>query len=201
MALPKPSSKPEWMPGAGAPEVQEPSSGKKITGWLIDERPPREYFNWLFQNLSEWVDYLESLTDETVGFSAIFKYRVGTGSFATHATLNAAIADAAAGDGILVLSDATINTIQSISKNNLLIQFLPGVTYSKGSATSALQIQASGCRIKGGRFFGFNGGSDHAILIDVGSNFSFISECRFSGNTNDVTDNNGNSTIFGNINE
>lgn len=64
--LPKPTSKPDWTEGnpSFATITQEPSAGKKLTGWNIDERPAREYMNWLFYILDQWVKYLESVTDE-----------------------------------------------------------------------------------------------------------------------------------------
>jgi len=43
----------------GAPNVLEPSSGKKDSGWNEGERPPRETFNWLHRFTHDWIEYLD----------------------------------------------------------------------------------------------------------------------------------------------
>jgi hypothetical protein len=52
----KPSATPRWANVGGI--IVEPSAGKKDVGWLDNEEPPAEYFNW-FQNLAwQWTQYL-----------------------------------------------------------------------------------------------------------------------------------------------
>ena len=60
----KPTTKPGWNPN---PTVTvEPSSQKKLTGWYPGEKPFATHFNWLFQNISQWIDYVDvSSTDLT----------------------------------------------------------------------------------------------------------------------------------------
>lgn len=42
-----------------APEGEtEPTSGKKDSGWLINEKPPAQYFNWLFRKYYQWFDWI-----------------------------------------------------------------------------------------------------------------------------------------------
>ena len=43
----------------GAPNVVEPSSGKKDSGWNEGERPPRETFNWLHRFTNDWIEYFD----------------------------------------------------------------------------------------------------------------------------------------------
>lgn len=128
---------------------------------------------------------------------------VGTGLGATHATLAAALADTnvPAGSRILCTVSETLNAPVAVNKANLLIDFRPGITYSKGTASTGLEISAAGVRIRGGRFTGFSGGSDKAIEIQAGANYCFVSECRFASNTNDVLDTPNTSAIFGNVTE
>jgi hypothetical protein len=52
----KPISKPDWT----ASNSIEPSPEKKAAGWGIGEKPYSTHFNWLFKNVSEWVDYLDT---------------------------------------------------------------------------------------------------------------------------------------------
>ena len=54
----KPTSVPVWNTG-GANNV-EPSAGKKILGWLIGEKPPSSYFNWLQKLYGDWFTWLNS---------------------------------------------------------------------------------------------------------------------------------------------
>ena len=68
MAVTKPTVLPEFalldlLNGtAGAPNVVEPSSGKKDTGWNEGERPARETFNWLHRITNEWIEYFDCIT-------------------------------------------------------------------------------------------------------------------------------------------
>ena len=44
--------------------IQEPSDTKKDIGWLIDEKPPAQWFNWILKSLCVYVKYLVDKTDE-----------------------------------------------------------------------------------------------------------------------------------------
>lgn len=190
----KPSSKLDWTTSNPAVRT-EPTGSKKNTGFGIGERPARETVNWMFYNVDEWIDYLEEVTD---GFGSYFNAIVGPNHYAD---LNAAVAAVGAGSRILVLASATINTIQVISKNSLTIEFQPGVVYTKGTASSALQIQADHVKIVGGQFYNFSGVSDAAILIDPAADFTKIRDCHFRTCTTDVTDNGVDTSIQGTTTE
>lgn len=184
----KPSSKPAWIQGNPSQGI-EPTSGEKLAGYAPNQRPGNKKFNWLLGNMSDWIDYFETATDQ---FAGVYQAIVGTGFYAD---INAAVAAVAAGSRILVLDSATINTIQSISKNRIQIDFQPGVIYTKGSAASALQIQADYVRINGGEFFNF--GAAGAVVIDAGSDFTKIRDSHFRTCTLDIADNATNSSIEG----
>lgn len=127
---------------------------------------------------------------------------IGSASGCTHATLAAAISDVniTAGSRILVTENYTVNTSAiSISKANLVIEFLPGVTYTSGTSATGITIAAAGNRIKGARFSGFT----TAISISATFHYNFITECRFASCTNEVVevDASPNNVILGNITE
>lgn len=128
---------------------------------------------------------------------------VGSESFCTHSSLYEALTDAdvLAGSRILVLENETIDSgnLPTVDKNNILIDFSPGATFTAGTSATGLVIDASGVRIRGGRFSGF----DDGIIINDTKNNNFITECRFSSCTNDVTDNNStpNNVVIGNLTE
>lgn len=192
----KPASKPDWT-SANAPARTEPTGSKKNTGWEIDERPPREFMNWLFFNIDEWIDYFEEVTDGIAGAIEIYSAYVGSGGLASHASINDAMADVAVvtGSRILVLSSATLSTIQVVSKPDIQIDFKPNVTYTKGSVATALRISQDGVVVNYGRFTAFAAGGDKAILIDAGADYALLFGQRYSGNTLDVSDLSGTATI------
>lgn len=61
----RPDKFPEWAtsdivdPSSGQNNVIEPTSGKKTTGWLRNEIPPRQFFNWLARKTNQWLEYLD----------------------------------------------------------------------------------------------------------------------------------------------
>jgi hypothetical protein len=59
----KPSDHIDWTDGSPA-KVQEPTSGKKLLGWALAERPAFQYMNWLFYQLDQWDQYFEAVTDQ-----------------------------------------------------------------------------------------------------------------------------------------
>lgn len=191
----KPSTVLHWMTGYTGVNSQQPTSGVQAAGFSPGQQPAYNLVNYQFQNLCDWRDYFESLTDTIKGVIGIYQAYVGSGILATHADLNAVMADSgiAAGSRVLVLSNATLNTIQQITKNNIFIEFQPGVTYSKGTANYGIQIAASisGCRIRGGSFSGFSTGGNAAIRIESTALPAWVTECLFAGNAIDIDDQSG----------
>lgn len=192
--MPKPTSKPLWTNG-NAPARTEPSGGKKTSGWLGGERPSFRFMNWLFFNVGEWIDWFESVTDSFIGYQSIYSAFVGTGGLATHSTITAASAAAPAGARILVLENYTVNSAQVLSKNRQQLEFMPGAIYTKGSAQYGIQVQADYCKIIGGEFEGFSGGSDAAIRVDAAADFANIRGPHFRNCTTGVDDANGTASV------
>lgn len=189
MPLPTKPSEPlfDWSTGA-SPEAVEPSAGKKATGFAHLEKPPFEHVNWLLWLLYLWSQYFEDVTDELATITGgEYDRIVGAASHATDATLQDAIDNAVARDSILVLDDATVNTVITVDKADLRIRFKPGVTYTKGSAASALQLQADRIRIYEPRF---DGAYTQCVLVDAGADNCLMRDVIFSSTaTVHVTDN------------
>jgi hypothetical protein len=67
MSIAKPTVVPSWAsvlsndPTTGQPNRVEPSSGKKITGFNFNEKPPRQDMNWLHWNQSQWINWLQTI--------------------------------------------------------------------------------------------------------------------------------------------
>jgi hypothetical protein len=134
------------------------------------------------------------------GYDAI----VGSGSHCTHSSLAEAIADAAilSGMKIKIENNETISTPVDITKTNLILDFLGGVTLTKGgAATEALKLNAAGIRVNGGRFSGFSGGGDRGIRVMSGANYAILIGQRFASCTVDVQDDAGNATVLANVTE
>jgi hypothetical protein len=70
MPLPsKPLELPEWASGGGAP-ITDPSSSEKQAGWSVGALPPAEYFNWWQKLVWNWTQWLNSLTDQVLTWTA-----------------------------------------------------------------------------------------------------------------------------------
>lgn len=196
--MPKPSSHLEWTVGNPdfATVTQEPTALKKQQGWFANEKPAREFMNWLFFKQDEWNKYFE---DELDNFNSAFQFVVGSGSGMT-ADLATAITNAAAGDRILVTEDDSIDSTIQITKR-LEIYFKPGVTYSKGSAGTGIEITADNVVIRQGRFTGFNGGSDIAIQVANSASHTKLRDIGFASNDKNIDDLGVNTTVGGIVNE
>ena len=65
--MPKPTKLPRW---ATTGSVTEPTEAKKDSGWLAAEKPPAQFFNWLFNIINQWCVYLDAFESEVHTFSA-----------------------------------------------------------------------------------------------------------------------------------
>lgn len=147
--------------------------------------------------LANAANFNAAFLSKTVLYQAI----IGSTSSCTHASISAALADVgvAAGSRLLVIENQTISSTITISKANLIIEALGGVTLTNSSAGTCFTIAAAGTRLKGLRFSGFT----TAVSISSTYNFNFITECRFASCTNEVTevDATPNNVIANNITE
>jgi len=142
MPLPKPSTHLDWTDGNPS-KVTEPTSGKKLLGWIASERPPFQFMNWLFFRADEWFKYFESVTDVSLNtqFNAVVKSSGGTHT-ATAAALAKVVVRTYA--RIYVASNEAIATPVQITKNGVKIEFAPGVTFTKAAASQqAIQVSAN----------------------------------------------------------
>ena len=87
----KPTTYPRWADVGG--DIVEPTSGKKDVGWVSDEEPPAQYFNWLLNLLYQWVVYLDASADREEEVSLAFP-----GSNGTQVTADWSVKSSSAGD-------------------------------------------------------------------------------------------------------
>lgn len=193
----KPASKPDWT--IGNPDFAtitiEPTLSKKEAGWLPDERPPREYLNWLFFNITEWITYLDGVSDALVDQLGQYDAIVGFGG--THADINALMADPAIATfkNILVTGSILVDTIQTINQPGMNFTFKPQTSLTMGAANIGLRIDAERIRIKSARFLNFTG---KAIEMTANAKNCIINECMFKNNTSMIDDALGTNNILAN---
>lgn len=198
----KPIKKPSWVTGQSGLNIVEPTVGKKAAGWAPDERPPAEYINWLYQNISDWIDFIDSISS-TSAIALEYAAIVGPSAPATHASLAAALADVAVPNGsrILVLTDQTLASPVTITKNNIEIYFASGKSLIKGAGTQGLIIQGLNCRIHGGRIVGYSTAGDKAIQVQAGAKNCMIRDIVFANCDTEIEDLAPNTSIVGCITE
>src|SRR6266705_4620003 len=69
MPLPsKPEKFPRWADAGGV--IVEPAEAKKDIGWVVAEKPPAQFFNWLLNLGYQWLVYLTGITDDIMNGTA-----------------------------------------------------------------------------------------------------------------------------------
>lgn len=144
---------------------------------------------------------LDALGASYAAVQKIYDAIVGSGSGATHATLAAAMAAVPAGGRILVTASEALNATVTCSTANVEVDLKPGVVISKGTATTGLNVTASGFKIHGGKISGFSGVGDKAINFTAPATSGMVWGIRFQNNDTDVDDSLATAVQFGNISE
>lgn len=187
----KPTSQPAWTvgnPNFGTVTI-EPTAQKKEDGWLIDERPPREFMNWLFFNIDEWITYFDGEIDVLAGLGQAFDAVIAPAG--THATINDLMADVdiASKKRVLVATAQTLTSTQVIDQDDMEFIFKPQAVHSQGAAlTLGIQVDAERCTLRGGRFTDFSTGGDKAIQLTANAKNCLIVDNRFNNNSTEIDD-------------
>ena len=189
--LSKPTKHLDWATDVGAPVV-EPGSAKKASGWVPDERPPAQFFNYNTKLQDEWNKYFEQEIGFAVATWSAIVGDTGSNPVATHDTLEDVMADGGIPNGakVLVLDNvAAVNAAIIVNKTDMEIHFMPGVSYTKGTAINCLSIQAPGVKIINGKFYGWTAGGDAVMILNGLASYCVFRDCRFgSGTTLEVDD-------------
>lgn len=198
----KPTSKIAWTKGNPdqATISVEPSAAKKEQGWLPDERPSREFMNWLFQNLDEWTEYFDGAIDSFASQSIIYDAFVGAGG--THTDINDLMADGDIANikNILVVSMLAVDNTQVINQPGMNFTFKPNAGIIKNGPTGAtlgLQIDSDRVRILNGRFLSFNVAADKALQVN--GNNCVVMGNMFNDNDTSLEDLGTNNSLIANI--
>ncbi len=52
---------PVWASGGS---TTDPGAGKEAAGWLVDERPPANWWNWIWNAMGQWLGWAETSIDD-----------------------------------------------------------------------------------------------------------------------------------------
>jgi len=55
---------PVWASGG---TTTDPGAGKEATGWVADDRPPANWWNWILNSFGQWVDYFSETQAKAFG--------------------------------------------------------------------------------------------------------------------------------------
>jgi hypothetical protein len=173
----RPTDHLNWVSSDDVTKIVAPTTGKQDAGWLADEKPSHQHFNWIMNRVDKWLRFFDKS-----GFDAV----VGAGSGCTHATLAAALADAALTTNVTVLlrDSQTLATTIAMSKAGWRIKARPGVTLTAGVATTAIAVTAANCVIEGLRFSGFA----TAVSFSAAADYGRVLNCNFATCTTEVDD-------------
>jgi len=200
----KPTSKINWTKGNPSQSTisVEPSTGKKTAGWGVNERPPAQTFNWLFQNICEWIDFFEEETDAVAANRNEYDAVVGVDG--THATIPALLADPniASKKNILVTDPQALSSPVTINQPDMNFTFKPQALISKvGVNNSAIVLDAPRIRFRGARFSGFSAGGDIALQLTTNANYCMIQDNYFVNCDTTIDDQGSLNSLTSNIEE
>ena len=144
--------------------------------------------NWLFFNITEWIDYFETTTDGLLAGSPGFDGVVGGGVSGAYADINAAIAALPAGSRIQVLTHPALTDAigsQTIDKDDIYMEFAPtAVIDQTETLTEGLIIDAERVTVVRPRFTNWdNAGGDRGLQLTANARNCFVKMARFFNST------------------
>lgn len=151
------------------------------------------------------ITFIDESRCELIGKSAELKTMTGYDAFignhrqCSYLSLADAFGDSPGGKRFRVLDDEVINAPYSCGADDVVVEFAPGVEFSKGTSATGFNLGGSGIKFIDGRFINFSTGGD--VAINISGNYSSIIGARFFNNDTDVVDGPGTSQQVGVINE
>jgi hypothetical protein len=80
------STLPRWADTvAGDPsKVSEPPSGKKDIGWIVGEKPPAQWKNWLLLQCYNWLVWLDAFETESHTWTKLQTFTASVAEYPRH---------------------------------------------------------------------------------------------------------------------
>jgi hypothetical protein len=75
--MPKPTQTADWANAASGGDVTPPSSGKINTGWVGNESPAHNFFNWWMNKADLWIDWLNAYESTAHTWTALQTFSSG----------------------------------------------------------------------------------------------------------------------------
>ena len=70
----------DWASGG---TTTDPGGSKEAAGWVTDDRPPANWWNWILNSFGQWLSYFEDHTDEFLPVLHAYVVTDGAGSTTT----------------------------------------------------------------------------------------------------------------------
>ena len=157
---------PRWADTVAADpsKVSEPASGKKDIGWIVGEKPPAQWKNWLLLQCYNWLVWLDAF--ETEAHTWTITQTFGGGISASNSTLNTR--------AIYGIGNGTAEGIKGVGGpgGNGVVGEASGAgtyaLYGKGTALGVIGVRGEGgSGSVGGSFIG--GGVSAGVSATAGS--------------------------------
>lgn len=160
------STLPRWADTVAADpsKVSEPASGKKDIGWIVGEKPPAQWKNWLLLQCYNWLVWLDAF--ETEAHTWTITQTFGGGISVSNSTLNTR--------AIYGIGNGTAEGIKGVGGpggNGIVAEASGAGTYAlygKGTALGVIGVRGEGgSGSVGGSFIG--GGVSAGVSATAGS--------------------------------
>lgn len=128
----KPSSLPFWAakadgtdvdivdPVSGVNNVVEPSNAQKELGWIRNQFPPRQFFNWLARLTFKWIKFLDDSIDQEV--------KITSNPTFAGVEVNGGDLNVSASDDLNVLGTGNIEVLKSPTAEIDFLSIMDGAT-------------------------------------------------------------------------
>ena len=183
--LNKPGSNLEWCnlnpidPTSLQPAIIEPSGGKKNSGFLRLEKPPRQDFNWALNTAGEWERYFETFTDGAPIINAThYNFNTINNGGDNLTALNNALA---VGKKVFIPPGNYVLNGNPTIPDNTEIVGVPEFSTIASELLTEWDIRDKNIKFSGIRFSDFGG----TFTINCGhssdAGFSIFDKCEFTG--------------------
>lgn len=131
----------DWASGGTA---TDPGGAKEAAGWVVSERPPAFWWNWILQSFGDWLSWSEDSIDEHAALVPRVVGQVTSGSSAAIDYCNVAVTSITWGGGgdhmLINFTSAPVGS-QAVVTVTGGTGFLPAVYFGEMNTTSQLEIQ------------------------------------------------------------
>jgi len=142
----------QWSPADPAISI-EPTVSKKALGFQAEEYPPSQWWNWFWRQITRWINYLSSNTEECIVVSSnSYERDYNTTSFAS------AIAAAVDGDVVYVRNDVILPAALISIDTTIKLKIDKGVVFRTVNANDTILFNADGIKVEGDLIIEFAGG-------------------------------------------